>query len=776
MDRQKNSPENLRLQFATLSEYEDCNLIRSFLAFPWRVHHIVRHIRSMVSHSHKDADKPVRTLEDRIQRKRRRNRLLILFSPILILLSPVLLPVYLVLRKYKKKHFLEFPSKPTGEHAGSLDTVPPAPQNIEEEQRIDALPDTFALCRVVGNDLVPRHRAGQSLTNVKFILENEPEFENCTKLWLLNRIFDPENEANLIALLDQHNQEYVRIPFDADAYQETGYDFETFEDPAIFCDGRLDQLRPETKSRAIIQTYRAKNNYVMNNNGARNAALELCLDQAKWALPLDGNCFFTNSAWNAFRDGVIANRNKRYLKVPMARMQDNADLLTDTTDIQATEEPQMAFRCDAPLRFDERHPYGRRPKVELFLHLGIPGPWANWPVEFFDSPPRSVSPEGHRVAQAGWVARLFSGKANLEKAGKINSQNRSLARNDAIQATLDMLEAHHLINNDSYGLNFYDSARLAELAPNKEDPTYDTLCSAADQALTRYSEAHHDKTAPAPRNQLQQFFNDTTVLALAAQVTGNSNFARKAEDLIRACFINTVTRVSPSLSFAQIRSSILGGKELEHGLTDTKDLYFFLDAVRLLKNEQLIDGLKHWCTEHLNWLTTSDQCAAESRRLDTHGTYFELQTAAVAAFLNDIPTLQGINYRAQARVQGAISADGEQPFEMKGTLTQHQCTLNLQNFINLFDLLENVGFRPWSSTAGERLQQAMTRLLSDANDGWSHTQAEPFDSARLIPINDALTARSLKTGHPAIRSPDIYVPHEGVAPFWHLGGPRDQRR
>ncbi|WP_170384066.1 alginate lyase family protein [Ruegeria atlantica] len=763
-------------------------------------------------------EKPIRSFEERIRRKRRRNLILILLSPVLIIFSPVLLPIYFVHRKRKKNKSRLLGSRSRmGEISGSLGTVASAVRNEQEEKRIDSLQDTFSLCRIIGNDLVPRHRAGQSLENLKFILENEPALEDCTKLWILNRIFDPENEAKLIELLKKHNQVYERIPFDAKEFQATGFDFETFEEPQFFFNGTLDAVEDSLRDQMTTQSYRAKNNYVMNNNGARNAALELCFRNSKWALPFDGNCYFTRKAWDAFRSGVLAERDKRYFTVPMARMLDNADLLQEGFETEATEEPQIAFRCDAPLRFDERNPYGRRPKVELFVHLGIQGPWQDWPVQFFDMSPRRISPEGHRVGQAGWVARMFSGQAYLEKQGANVIVNRGLARSDAIRATLDMLETRKPAKKlDEGGPFFYNPARLEALAANSEDPDCIVLCSTAEEAMTRGPFSVTDKPESAPsgdpndyyhpapywwpnpkakdglpyirrdgrrvpgtkmyeadsdrydRTRLQRLFDDTTTLVLAARVTGEKRYSEKAESLIQAWFINPETRMNPNLNYAQVRWGHSDNKGLAHGLIETKDLYYFLDAVRILGNASLNEGMKDWCSKFLNWLNTSNQGVSECRAANNHGTCFDLQTASIAIFLNDLQSLQKINLRAQARLLGTITPEGEQQHELERTLTQHYCAFNLQSWINLFNLLENVGFRPWDSAAGERLRSAMLRFLSESEQGWRHTQIEPFHTERLIPIGCALRKQTGQGEWRAEDAPPCFFPHDGVAPFWRL--------
>src|SRR6218665_1842667 len=78
--------------------------------------------------------------------------------------------------------------------------------------------ETFVLYRIVGNDLPPRHREGQALANLRFILDHEPELPGCEKRWVLNRIVDPVVEAALAAELTARGRAFLRIPFVAEEY------------------------------------------------------------------------------------------------------------------------------------------------------------------------------------------------------------------------------------------------------------------------------------------------------------------------------------------------------------------------------------------------------------------------------------------------------------------------------------------------------------------------------------------------------------------------------
>ncbi len=186
--------------------------------------------------------------------------------------------------------------------------------------------------------------------------------------------------------------------------------------------------------------HRLKNLYVMHNNGARNAALADGRGRAKWVLPFDGNCFFTATAWSQLTAAVTTRPWLSYFIVPMARLFDNARLADPTFSPPANEEPQILFRRDAAESFNPAFPYGRRPKVELFWRLGIPGPWDKWTEESWDQPRRPLSPEAGQFGTAGWVARLFSGVPHLEVKARGILGKRGMARQEAILTLLANLD------------------------------------------------------------------------------------------------------------------------------------------------------------------------------------------------------------------------------------------------------------------------------------------------------------------------------------------------
>jgi hypothetical protein len=314
----------------------------------------------------------------------------------------------------------------------------PAPVGDEEtlsqlygESSLATEADTFVLYRIIGNDLIPRHRKGQSRANLFFILEHEPELPGCEKRFIVNRIVDPVEESAIIDLLENHGRPYLHIPFSIAEYARQTWDLKGLPEPGYTFSRQFDDLPADFRSRLYKRLYRHKNNYLINNNGARNTALRDGKERAKWVLPWDGNCFLTCEAWQEITDSISARPWHHYAIVPMARVTDHARLKEPGFRPVADQEPQILFRCDSSDVFDEEYYYGRRPKVELLWRIGVPGPWDEWALEPWDLPYPDYGPGAGAWMCAGWVARLPSGRPHLD-SGSGSETRRLGARAEAV--------------------------------------------------------------------------------------------------------------------------------------------------------------------------------------------------------------------------------------------------------------------------------------------------------------------------------------------------------
>lgn len=703
-------------------------------------------------------------------------------------------------------------------------------------QRAAQRTDRFILYRIIGNDLPPRHVSGQSRSNLAFVLKHEPELPGCEKRFVVNRIADPAEEHAVLELLASAGAQYIHIPFNVEEYRSIPWDVDGVPVEYAPWTERFAQLGEDRQGHVLMRLYRYKNNYVMNNNGARNAALREGRSAAKWVLPWDGNCFLTTSAWNEIVTAVRAAPELPFFIVPMARVTENRRLLDADFRPAAAEEPQVIFRCDTTLEFDPDYCYGRRPKVELLWRLGVPGDWDFWPLEPWDLPCPGYAREAGAHRRAGWVARLSSGQSHLEQREDSDPESglnaafidRGLARVQAIKSFVDRLDDQ--VQN-SIGRDETCFIRSAPSVAAQPTPAIvKRLCGAANEALLRgpYSVVdkqslppsgnRHDYWHPAPyywphplrlpglpyvrrdgrrvpgtslyeplsekydRTRLQRLFDDTFVLTMAWHFHRDRRYAEHAAALVRTWFLVPETAMNPHLEYAQVRRGHNGNKGSNSGVIEMKDLYYFVDAVRVLQNGGWLSrpeqsSLEEWLGRYLNWLQTSPQGREERAQKGNHGTYYDLQVVAIARFLGETRLVRETLRDSRSRVLQQFDVTGAQFEELTRTNTAHYCCFNLQGWIHLALLAAACGENLWSfrGSDGRGIRRAMEWLLSHIGKAWPYRQVEAFDVDRFYPVYHAYLARY---GQPPIIPPaevpgvndikPLFFPHDGIMPFWQL--------
>jgi len=683
--------------------------------------------------------------------------------------------------------------------------------------------DSFMLVRIIGNDLEPRHRKGQSFDNALFILDNEPAFEACEKFWIVNRIVDADEEKRIIGLLESRGQSFHKIPFELDAYREIGWDVDQLAADELRFSGKS-QASGARSARYETRVRLGKNRYVMNNNGARNTALAIARGRAKWLMPWDGNCWLTEPAFRRIRSAIEENPHLPYVVVPMARIVDNALLLDPTFSPPAEEEPQIIFRSDTTQLFDENYGYGRRPKVEMLWRLGVPGPWDRYRDDTWDFPRPALAADAGLFQKAGWVARLDSGRSHLE-IGKAGFVARLASRDQAIVRMIDQCDARAVAARlERTRLAFYDEDALRAAPTGENAAILRHLEAAAGEALVRGPFSVLDKTGLAPsgdpqdyfqpapywwpdpdkpdglpyvwrdgerrpgtalyesgsgnydRTSLQRVFDDTTVLALAATVLGGHHYAVHAARLIRAWFVDPGTRMNPHLRYAQVRPGHNDEEGAGYGIIELKDFYFFLDAVRLVERtgafgEEDGEAFRAWLGSYCEWLDNAPAAATAFRSSNNQGTFYDLQRASIATFLGDGAMLSRIGLHARERLAGQMAADGSLPRELSRTRPRHYVMFALQGWTTLARVLSSVEDDLWRHRTAEGLGLVDALRWLAAHEDEPHVMpAETVDPDRLWPLLMDLARHDAGWTPPATPWREtvkpVFHPDAAIAPFW----------
>ncbi len=316
---------------------------------------------------------------------------------------------------------------------------------------------SIVLYRILGNDLVPRHRVGQTLENLKITIEREAAFSDCEKRFVVNRIIDAEYEAAIIDVLESANLGYIRIPFNSGEYSRRGWEVEPFGGLQYFQSDQFARLTNTDQQRRRLWACAPRIRYAMNVNGARNMALAEGRRLGDWVLPFDGNGFATEQCFEALRRSCVDFPELPYRVMPMVRESQNAEGSEYATDHNLTEEPQLCFHRTTNIRFDERLPYGLRDKAELIMRLGVPGFWDKWAKPNWMPKQRVDKCERYLFATVrGAIVRLSSGVPQLgTQSGQAARYKR---RNIAILATIKALDQRYGNSEPSIGERGLDNS------------------------------------------------------------------------------------------------------------------------------------------------------------------------------------------------------------------------------------------------------------------------------------------------------------------------------
>lgn len=234
--------------------------------------------------------------------------------------------------------------------------------------------------------------------------------------------------------------------------------------------------------------------------------------------------------------------------------------------------------------------------------------------------------------------------------------------------------------------------------------------------------------------RLQKTIDRVQILALAHYFTGDPKYAARAVKLLRVFFIDTATRMNPNLQFGQAIPGVTPGRGI--GIIDTRHMPQLVDAVQLLQSyrgwtKSDATAFRSWCRQYLDWLRTSKNGRDELSQKNNHGTWYDMQVAALALFVGDTALARSvIATSAKQRVDSQIAPDGSQPLELARTRPFHYSLFNLDAFTQLAEMGRNVGVDLWnySSPQGGNLAKALRFVAR-----YSYTNLK-FPKADVAPV------------------------------------------
>lgn len=255
-------------------------------------------------------------------------------------------------------------------------------------------------------------------------------------------------------------------------------------------------------------------------------------------------------------------------------------------------------------------------------------------------------------------------------------------------------------------------------------------------------------------------------LTLAWWYTGKADYATRAELLVRTWFLNSATKMNPNMNFGQVVPCEKTGRkegvlEMSQALTQVMDGLRMLDTGAPGWTAADQSGMSAWFTAYLKWSTTASIAVAEGKATNNHGTWKDLQDAALEYYLGQTSAAKTLVTSIKKRIDKQIDSAGKQPMEMSRTRPWHYANYNLQGLIRLAELGKKLGVNLWSYTnaSGGSMTKAVDFLLPYGTGAkkWTFSDLDVFHASDLRDKAHAAATEAgdsaAKTAYPSIASP-----------------------
>ncbi|KKI89382.1 alginate lyase [Bacillus sp. SA1-12] len=195
------------------------------------------------------------------------------------------------------------------------------------------------------------------------------------------------------------------------------------------------------------------------------------------------------------------------------------------------------------------------------------------------------------------------------------------------------------------------------------------------------------------RQILRRMRTNTANLAAGYLLTEKEEYAEIAVLFLKEFFLDEKTRMNPHLLYAQAIPGICTGRGI--GIIDTLHLIDIPMAIRAIKpslalTPDILEGLKRWFSEYLEWMSTHPYGKEEMNAKNNHSVCWYVQAAAFAKFTEDSDM---INYCIQqyksVLIPQQMAEDGSFPLELARTKPYSYSIFVLDNLVTLCHILSS---------------------------------------------------------------------------------------
>ncbi|KAL0571298.1 hypothetical protein V5O48_010662 [Marasmius crinis-equi] len=245
--------------------------------------------------------------------------------------------------------------------------------------------------------------------------------------------------------------------------------------------------------------------------------------------------------------------------------------------------------------------------------------------------------------------------------------------------------------------------------------------------------------------------------SIAYVITGGASnlFSRNAVRFLKRWFIDSDTKMNPSLTYAQLLRGPKGQRGRHTGVLDMKGFVRLSTAIEIFRKSNNTDytpkidaAMMAWCSNYTTWLETNPTALKEKAALNNHGTFYRVQLASLKLILNDrAGAKQVIEDYYNGLFHTQIEANGEQPLEAARTRPYHYHAYNIAAVITLNRIAQYID-RSYASSLWNRTNTNSASLKTAFDFAFALDPAHSNETSSLVEMYPVIAAIGSVYGDP----------------------------
>ena len=248
------------------------------------------------------------------------------------------------------------------------------------------------------------------------------------------------------------------------------------------------------------------------------------------------------------------------------------------------------------------------------------------------------------------------------------------------------------------------------------------------------------KTDKVDRARINDMGKAVYTLSQAYYFSGNVDYATKSAIMLKTWFLANKTRMNPHLQYAQTIPGV--DKRSSSGIMDGRAIpYQVLDSINLIRSsgvwsERFDQVMDQWLATYLEYLTGSKMGGSAAKKTDRNGSWYYLQTSALAWYLDDQKVLKRQFKLAKDIMKSQFNGKGGLVKELDRSSSLRDSCFSLEGLTGIAVIADKAGKKFWdlpskkNSSIGKGINYIMPAVVSG---DWSHSDED-------IDVSDCLVA------------------------------------